>query len=261
MRMSDEYVKSKYPSYDIQRKMLTNHKSSPNDFNAKNIETTLKGVETLRNKAETNNFINPMTDSNQQLKISRDSNKKANSLNRMGAGSAASASRRQPLAKEGTNLSMKERKREAAAAAAVAAAAEAATTTKKEKKGPLKIPGLEMYELVEDFRTGPPVGWKRPASTTSLMVRKMLENRQNNLIDAHKRAASKINKLDKDFYFEAIYRDDYGGQIFMKYLKSKQKKFAINRLVCLKELMKYKDLFYDDNFNQEAVKLHALVSG
>lgn len=252
MRMSDDYVKSKYPSYEKQREMLNNHKSSPSDFIAKNIENTLKNVENSRNHAESNHFINPMTESNQRIQMNRnlDSNKKLNARNSGSAGSAG----RKPLAKEGTILSMKEKKKEAAAAAEVAP-----VSTKKKKDGPLKIPGLEMYDLVEDYRTGPPVGWKRPASTTSIMVRKMLENRQNGLMEA-KRTMPKIGKFDKDIYFEAIYRDDYGGQIFMKYLKSKEKKFAINRLLCLKELMRYKDLFYDDDFNQEAVKLNALVS-
>ena len=37
-------------------------------------------------------------------------------------------------------------------------------------------------------------------------------------------------------------------------------KFATNRLRCLKELIKYKDLFYEDDFNQEAVKKYAFVS-
>lgn len=39
-----------------------------------------------------------------------------------------------------------------------------------------------------------------------------------------------------------------------------KKKFAINRLKCLQELMKYKELFYNENFNQENVKYHAVVS-
>jgi hypothetical protein len=38
-------------------------------------------------------------------------------------------------------------------------------------------------------------------------------------------------------------------------------KFAINRLKCLQELMKYKDLFFDqENFNQENAKAFAFVS-
>jgi len=34
----------------------------------------------------------------------------------------------------------------------------------------------------------------------------------------------------------------------------------VNRLKCLQELIKYKDLFYDENFNQETVKNYARVN-
>ena len=58
------------------------------------------------------------------------------------------------------------------------------------------------------------------------MVRQMLENRKEanyfeELIDV------KRSRCDKDIYFEAIYREDLGGQIFMKYLIAKHKMVKI----------------------------------
>ncbi|RNA26889.1 regulator of G- signaling 22 [Brachionus plicatilis] len=109
------------------------------------------------------------------------------------------------------------------------------------------------YDL-DDFKTSPPVGWKRPISRATQIAKKMCENQKN----AEAKSGKHRNKTDKEIYLEAIYRQDISGQIFMKYLLNKNKIFAVNRLKCLLELMHYKDLFYDDNFNQEDVKKKAL---
>ena len=98
---------------------------------------------------------------------------------------------------------------------------------RKKRNSVIRTAGLEGYDLVDDFKTGPPVGWKRPSSTTSVMIRKMLDNRQNNLMSEQKKNDNNRRYLNKDIYFEAIYREDLGGQIFMKYLSAKRKTVSI----------------------------------
>lgn len=117
---------------------------------------------------------------------------------------------------------------------------------------------LAAYNL-DDLKTSPPVGWKRPTSRATLVAKAMLQaKKQPNEKHNHSHHKPRA-KTDKEIYLEAIYREDIAGQIFMKYLLNKNKVFAVNRLKCLQELIKYKDLFYDENFNQEAVKRYALV--
>ncbi len=243
--MNNDYVEKKYPLYDIQRKLITAHKNVPNDFNAKNIERTLQIAEKQKEQGKKSREEKPQMFRLNQIKDAKHVPKVRN------AGSAGSV--RKISLKE--NHVIDNLKDVSLAATNVTAA------VKKSKGSALRCRGLEGYDLVDDFKTGPPVGWKRPASTTSIMVRQMLEQRnQSYFEDRSSHVEVERNKFDKDIFFEAIYREDLGGQIFMKYLIAKHKRFAVNRLKCLKELMKYKDFFYDDNFNQENVKLYAFVS-
>ncbi len=241
--MNNEYVEKKYPSYDIQKKLITAHKNVPNDYNVKNIERTLKIATQIQEQDKKRLLEKPKM---QRLNENKDAK---NFIKTRNVGSAGLA--RQITVKENH---VKENLKEASMAPTNVTA-----PVKKSKGSALKTRGLEGYDLVDDFKTAPPIGWKRPASTTSVMVRHLLEQRNQSYFE-NKNVETKREKFDRDIFFEAIYREDLGGQIFMKYLIAKHKRFAVNRLKCLKELMKYRDLFYDDNFNQENVKLYAFVS-
>ena len=89
-------------------------------------------------------------------------------------------------------------------------------------------PGLEGYDLKEDYKTSPPVGWKRPPSQATMLARSIYEKTAGKSDEAAKRS-----KTDREVFLEAIYREDSTGKIFMKYLSSK------NKLVCIKFILKH----------------------
>lgn len=89
------------------------------------------------------------------------------------------------------------------------------------------------------------MGWKRPASTATVMIKNMIDNKENkksSIDDGIKR-----KKMDKEIYLEAIYKyfiveiifkflkltsintqsDDVAGQIFKKYLISRNKSVSL----------------------------------
>lgn len=74
------------------------------------------------------------------------------------------------------------------------------------------------YDL-DDFKTSPPVGWKRPISRATQIAKTMCENQKN----SETKNSKQRNNTDKEIYLEAIYRQDISGQIFMKYLSNKNK--------------------------------------
>jgi hypothetical protein len=81
----------------------------------------------------------------------------------------------------------------------------------------------------DKYKTSPPVGWKRPKSSASIFVETIIkdnlktntniknDNKQNLIQQQNK------NRLDKEVYFEAVCHDNSAGQIFMKFLISKDK--------------------------------------
>ena len=213
MRMNDEYVEKKYPFYDSQKQLKSNHNTDVNDFDAKNIDITLKNV-LINQKKQLNSFLSGSEPSKMHRTVHKDLPKVRN------IGSASTNTPRKPLAKEVApkgNLPPK-----------VQINAPEKPATAKKPKYITKSTGLEGYDLVDDFKTGPPVGWKRPASTTSIMIRKMLDNKQS--LNEKKNSEQKRNIFDKDIFLEAIYHEDYGGQIFMKFLASKRKIVRILKL-------------------------------
>ena len=94
-----------------------------------------------------------------------------------------------------------------------------------DKKETYKNPELAGYDL-DEFKTSPPVGWKRPASRATLLAKMLVNGQQDQLRNV---ASSRLIKqqrktrMDKEIYLEAIYREDIAGQIFMKYLINKKK--------------------------------------
>lgn len=85
-----------------------------------------------------------------------------------------------------------------------------------------RIPtGLEGYEL-DEYKTSPPVGWKRPPSKATIVAKMIYDNDKPSTTSASKNP-KKRNKYDKEIYFEAIYSEDLAGKIFMKYLINKSK--------------------------------------
>lgn len=211
--MDEEYVEKKYPFYDSQKQLKSNHNTEVNDFDAKNIDITLKNVVINQKKQLKSLLAGP-----EPSKMHRTANKDLPKVRNIG--SASSSTSRKPLVKEVSqkgNLPPKVHIN----------APEKPATAKKPKYIP-QSSGLEGYDLVDDFKTGPPVGWKRPASTTSIMIRKMLDNKQT--LNEKKSTEQKRSKFDKDIFLEAIYHEDYGGQIFMKFLSSKRKIVSYLRL-------------------------------
>lgn len=74
------------------------------------------------------------------------------------------------------------------------------------------------YDL-DDYKTSPPVGWKRPISRATQIAKTLCENQKIR----EEKTSKPRNKSDKEIYLEAIYKQDISGQIFMKYLCKKNK--------------------------------------
>jgi hypothetical protein len=95
-------------------------------------------------------------------------------------------------------------------------------------------------QYIEEFKTSPPVGWKRPASRATLFVKALIDDDQIEEENSKEKDSNKViskllnrqekKRIDKEFYFEAIYREDFSGRIFMKYLLSKNKMVYSNAL-------------------------------
>ena len=60
-----------------------------------------------------------------------------------------------------------------------------------------------------DYKLKKKVGWKRPASTATVMIKKMIDNKQSKKPDDEVKRKS----LDKEIYLEAVYK--YKQYIFI----------------------------------------------
>lgn len=151
----------------------------------------------------------------------------------------------------------KEKNQIEALEAQLAALSSQTNFTKQRRTSYLKE--LTGYELNYDprFKTTPPVGWKRPPSRATRVFNTLMDTNQKKQpsVDEDKPKS----RDDREIFLEAIYTEDVAGQIFMKYLVNRNKTFPLNRLKCLLEIIKYKDLFYDENFNHENTKNVARV--
>ncbi|CAF0779308.1 unnamed protein product [Brachionus calyciflorus] len=229
MNSFQDYIRTKYPSYYTQKNLTNNKSHNLTDLDAENIEKS------LRFKLNTNSNLDKRKDNQDGFKTKKKNLPKVKILeNASLVFSKSSHQKFDALSTVTSNGNLISRSN-------------------------ALINELIGYDL-DDYKTSPPVGWKRPISRATLLAKSMYENQTKNKQDTnnYNKQLKQRSKLDKDIYFEAIYRQDIAGQIFMKYLINKNKIFAINRLKCLQELINYKDLFYDDNFNQEDAKKKAL---
>ena len=99
-----------------------------------------------------------------------------------------------------------------------------------DKKEINKNPELAGFDL-DEFKTSPPVGWKRPASRATLIAKMLVNGKQDqirNTASSRYVKQQRKTRMDKEIYLEAIYREDIAGQIFMKYLINKKKLVIIN---------------------------------
>ena len=220
MSSFNEYVEKKYPSYNTQKKLLSGHNRVIKDLTAKNIENTLKTAEKLNANTFSSPSVPHFNSKSKSIRINELDQAKPLKVRL----SNSAKSPKKPILKESMN---KEATNKESTVNLVTSNSNA-TGVFKSNKVSKSILGLEGYEL-DDYKTSPPVGWKRPASTTSIMIKQMFDNKQNALTKSAE--SPKRSKLDKDIYFEAIYREDVGGQIFMKYLISRHKSVIEIKLI------------------------------
>lgn len=213
-----DYMKKKYPTYHEQINLLKTtpqtakssqkHEKQTSNLNAQNIEKSLtfQKIEPLARKGILN----------------RSKSSKANETN---ASSKKLLKNRKNL--ENNNQQLR----------SVKIVENDSITKKKSLSSKNRIPvGLEGYDLKDDYKTSPPVGWKRPPSQATLVAKMIYENGSSRIKKADSGenqeaaenkevglGAAKKSKNDRDIYFEAIYREDLAGKIFMKYLINKNK--------------------------------------
>ena len=250
-----DYVKQKYPTYYVHKNMIQTKQRTHIDLDIENIEKSIF-YKYNNNEKKSNHDINGLEDS-ESLIMSKLNKSEAQAVQ------AAKKSSRAKLQSEYTSLNVT--KKFVTKVESIEVMQPPQPVIKNDNpyahlpaNDPYRKLGIlfDCYQTTNNFKTSLPVGWKRPISKVTKMVQAMMDDRDDQASDAEK---NKL-KMDKEIYLEAIYREDIGGQIFMKYLSNKNKLFATNRLKCLQELIKYKDLFYDENFNQEVVKKCGLVS-
>jgi hypothetical protein len=249
-----DYVKQKYPSYYVQKNMIHAKQRSHIDLDIENIEKSIH-LKYNKNERKTNN--EGSIEENERLLLSKLDKSDVKAIE------AAKKVPRPKLQSEYTSLNIT--KKYVTRVDSIDVIQPPQPLAKNDNpyshlpaNDPYRKLGIlfDCYQTTNNFKTSLPVGWKRPISKVTKIVKAMMDERDDEASDAEK---NKL-KMDKEIYLDAIYREDIGGQIFMKYLSNKNKLFATNRLKCLQELIKYKDLFYDENFNQELVKKCGLVS-
>jgi hypothetical protein len=255
-----DYVKQKYPTYYAHKNMIHTKQRSHIDLDIENIEKSIHlkyKDEKKNNNDEINTFKKQSIEDSDSFIMSKLSKSDAQAIQ------AAKKTSRSKLQSEYTSLNVT--KKFVTKADSIDLMQPPQLVNKNDNPyshlpahDPYRKLGIlfDSYQTTNNFKTSLPVGWKRPISKVTKIVQAMMNEREDKTSDAEK---NKL-KMDKEIYLEAIYREDIGGQIFMKYLSNKNKLFATNRLKCLQELIKYKDLFYDENFNQELAKKCALVS-
>jgi len=186
----NNYMSQKYETYSNQKKVMDSQKVPTNDFEAQNIEKSVKNAKNFKNKETDKN--SDSSQSNKQDQNEKKANKKLN----------------KKIVSEETKPVKKSIKESAKLTENVSA-----------KKTPT---GLEGYDL-DEFLTSPPVimiffsyfnfylnfinvkvGWKRPASTATVMIKSMINNKQNKKSSTDEE--TKRKRLDKEIYLEAIYQ-------------------------------------------------------
>jgi hypothetical protein len=216
IRMSsfNDYVQQRYPLYyKLCVEKNVDVKKNFNDLNAENIERSLT-YRMIQGKSAIRYAL--ISDSTEKLLKKRKKVKIAESM-----------------------LTYKEEKILQEAEAAKARAAAAANN------GPDRLSYMKEltgYVMSGEYQTSPPVGWKRPPSRATRMFQMLIDNgskqgRENakSVAGQSGEAASKTPEKtvnDKEIYLEAIYNEEIGGQIFMKYLINRNK--IVNYLKIIK---------------------------
>lgn len=227
MNSFQDYVNKKYPSYYVQKNIINGGKKSKIDLDVENIE---KSIFYRYNKNDSKNNTDVFKNASE------------GNFSKISSKSEPKKSNKQKVNTELTSLNVTKK-------------FVTVDTFDLPPAEPTKKSGivLDNFQISSNIKTSLPIGWKRPISKATQMVQIMLDNR-----DFGASGDKNKSNREKEIYLEAIYREDIGGQIFMKYLSNKNKLFATNRLKCLQDLIKYKDLFYDEHFNQEVAKKCAL---
>ncbi len=207
----NSYIELTYPSYNTQKRLLNSHNYTMNDLNAKNIERTIQKAEKLNKPAA--NFNSPSVPQLSGIisnsKIKSNSKKKDVRL----ALSATKTRQTMGMTKQiNTNNSNNVVSNKDGSNSGMFYSTAQLEPPKAGKQNKI-IAGLEAYDL-DEYKTSPPIGWKRPASTTSIMIKKMMDAKKQHGA-TNDSTPKQRNKFDKDIYLEAIYREDVGGQIFM----------------------------------------------
>ena len=185
MNSFKDYISEKYPSYAQQKNLLEGRKLITNNLDAENVEKSLKNAENLQIAFE-------LKQANEII-IKKKHESKKKFLPKL---KIRLTSRRRQLPKD--TMSMK-----------------SMIETSKTKRET----GLEGYEN-EDGKAYSPVNWKRPVSNTAILIKQMMDYREDTKLNEELNQG----KRDKEIFFEAIYREDIAGQIFMKFIKNKNKK-------------------------------------
>jgi hypothetical protein len=223
-----EYTKERYPLYHQLKslKRPTTAKMSFQDLSAENIDKSLGNYNIKPfDNADLNNNNNNLASQNQ--------------INNLGD---------DKLLKKRKNLKVKivlndlvSYKQEKATAASLSLKRE--LDQRSQERRDAYLSELGNYSLSGDYKTSPPIGWKRPPSTATKFFNMLMENQKEPLeqsltrsssashfnsdstasLAAHKNEAEKKDKFHREIYLEAIYREDIAGQIFMKYLVQKNK--------------------------------------
>lgn len=192
MNSFKDYVKKKYPSYYEQKNLLS-VKQNLNDFDVENIEKSLNHRHNVKNKSAK---LDKLKDEENLLKINK---KHTQSRVKIFESSSFSMSKNANLKQDLVSTTL-------------------GSFNSKSKANNLSNE-LSGYDL-DEFKTSPPVGWKRPPSRATLMAKAMLENKKSS---NGKSTTKTRSNTDKEIYLEAIYREDFAGQIFMKFLTTKNK--------------------------------------
>lgn len=183
MNSFKDYVQKKYPSYYTQ-KVLSKKNQAISDFDAENIDKSLRIKFNLKSNLT------------KQIESQRSKKKNPTKVKILESNSfVMSKSSIQKLDQFSEAASYNMRPRSNA-----------------------YLEELIGYDL-DDFKTSPPVGWKRPISRATQIAKKMCENQKI----SEEKTFKLRNMSDKTIYLEAIYRQDISGQIFMKYLLKKNK--------------------------------------
>ena len=184
MNSFKSYMSEKYPTYSDQRKLIGERRVNTNNLDAENIEKSLRHAENVKEMMD--------------LKRSNEASK-----------AKQAEEKRKPLPRLKTERIKRTRPTPLKEPLMSKSMVVSSRTARRD-------PELEGYEM-DEGRTRSPITWRRPISNTTLMVKKMMD-------EAEKTEKSRNEgRLDKEIFFEAIYREDLAGQIFMKYLITRNK--------------------------------------